>query len=155
MNIFFLERNIVENLLLLQPVPMNVRCLKNGRSCKIHHWAQMKKFPQNFFDVMGTFSKLWKVPEDIINALDDTVPVPLKDHIKGKCPGANTWSLASSAFENWCYHNLKSIWQSRSQDTRKGSFNNGWWSRHLNKLYWAIHIQKKNILNFFKDKHNR
>ena len=64
---------------------------------------------------MGTFSKLWKVPEDIINALDDTVPVPLKDHIKGKCPGAGTWSLASSAFENWCYH----IWSQYDKDVLK------------------------------------
>ena len=42
----------------------------------------MEKFQQNILDVLGPFSRLWKGLEDIKNAPDDTVPVPVEDHIK-------------------------------------------------------------------------
>ena len=42
----------------------------------------MKKFQKKILDVLGPLSRLWKGLEDIKNAPDDTVPVPVEDHIK-------------------------------------------------------------------------
>ena len=44
--------------------------------------AIMEKFQQKILDIIGPLSRLWKGLEDIKNAPDDTVPVPLEDHIK-------------------------------------------------------------------------
>ena len=44
--------------------------------------ATMEKFLQKILDVLGPLSRLWKGLEDIKNAPDDTVPVPVEDHIK-------------------------------------------------------------------------
>ena len=44
--------------------------------------ATMEKFQQKILDIIGPLSRLWKGLEDIKNAPDDTVPVPLEDHIK-------------------------------------------------------------------------
>ena len=41
----------------------------------------MEKFQQKILDVLGPLSRLWKGLEDIKNAPDDTVPVPVEDHI--------------------------------------------------------------------------
>ena len=42
----------------------------------------MEKFQQKVLYVVGPLSRLWKGLEDIKNAPDDTVPVPVEDHIK-------------------------------------------------------------------------
>ena len=42
----------------------------------------MKKFQQRILDVLGHLSRLWKGLEDIKNAPDDTILVPIEDHIK-------------------------------------------------------------------------
>ena len=42
----------------------------------------MEKFQQKILDVLGPFSSLWKGLADIKNAPDDTVPVPVENHIK-------------------------------------------------------------------------
>ena len=44
--------------------------------------ATMEKFQQKILDVLWPLSRLWKGLEDIKNASDNTVPVPVEDHIK-------------------------------------------------------------------------
>ena len=89
---FIPEKDVVENLLILQPVPENVRGVTRlddfvksimGQSVQVlNQDATMEKFQQKILDVLGPLSRLWKGLEDIKNALDDTVPVPAEDHIK-------------------------------------------------------------------------
>ena len=42
----------------------------------------MKRFQQKNLDRVGHLSRLWKGLEDIKNVPDNTVPVPVEDHIK-------------------------------------------------------------------------
>ena len=42
----------------------------------------MEKFQQKVLYVVGPLSRLWKGLEDIKNAPDDTVLVPVEDHVK-------------------------------------------------------------------------
>ena len=42
----------------------------------------MAKLQQKILDVLGPLSRFWKGLKDIKNTPDDTVPVPVKDHIK-------------------------------------------------------------------------
>ena len=42
----------------------------------------MEKFQQKILDVLRLLSRWWKGLENIKNAPDDTVPVPVEDHIK-------------------------------------------------------------------------
>ena len=89
---FIPEKDVVENLLILQPVPENVRGVTRlddfvksimGQSVQVlNQDATMEKFQQKILDVLGPLSRLWKGLEDIKNAPDDTVPVPAEDHIK-------------------------------------------------------------------------
>ena len=54
-----------------------------GQSAQVlNQDATMEKFQQKILDVLGPLSRLWKGLEDIKNAPDDTVPVPVEDHIK-------------------------------------------------------------------------
>ena len=88
---FIPEKDVEENLLVLL-VPENVRGVKKlddfvksimGQSAQIlNQDATMEKFQQKILDVLGPLSRLWKGLEDIKNAPDDTVPVPVEDHIK-------------------------------------------------------------------------
>ena len=89
---FVQEKDVEENLLVLQPVPENVRGVKKlddfvksimGQDAQVlKQDAIMEKFQQKILDVLGPLSRLWKGLEDIKNAPDDTVPVPVEDHIK-------------------------------------------------------------------------
>ena len=89
---FILEKDLEENLLVLQPIPEYVRGVKKlddfvksimGQSAQIlNQDATMEKFQQKILDVLEPLSRLWKGLEDIKNAPDDTVPVPVEDHIK-------------------------------------------------------------------------
>ena len=89
---FIPEKDVEENLLILQPVPENVRGVKKlddfvksilGQSAQVLNQDTIKtKFLQKILDVLGPFSRLWKGLEDIKNAPDDTVSVPVEDHIK-------------------------------------------------------------------------
>ena len=89
---FILEKDVEENLLVLQSVPENVRGIKKlddflksimGKSAQVPNQdATMEKFQQRILDVSGPLSMLWKGLEDIKNAPDDTFPVPVEDHIK-------------------------------------------------------------------------
>ena len=89
---FIPEKDVEENLLVLQPVPENVRGVKKlddivksimGQSAQIlNQDATMEKFQQEILDVLGPLSRLWKGLEDIKNAPDDTVLVPVEDHVK-------------------------------------------------------------------------
>ena len=89
---FVQEKDVEENLLVLQPVPENVRGVKKlddfvksimGQDAQVlKQDAIMQKFQQKILDVLGPLSRLWKGLEDIKNAPDDTVPVPVEDHIK-------------------------------------------------------------------------
>ena len=42
----------------------------------------MAKLQQKILDVLGPLSMFWEGLKDIKNAPDDTVPVPVKNHIK-------------------------------------------------------------------------
>ena len=42
----------------------------------------MEKFQQKILDVLVPLSRLWKELEDIKNAPDDTVPLPVENRIK-------------------------------------------------------------------------
>ena len=89
---FLQERDVEENLLILQPIPENARSVKNlddfvksiiGQSVPIlNQNATMEKFQHKILDVIGLLSRLWKWLADIKNAPDDTVPLPVEDHIK-------------------------------------------------------------------------
>ena len=48
----------------------------------LNQGATMKKFQQTILDVLGHLSRLWKGLDDIKNAPDDTILVPIEDHIK-------------------------------------------------------------------------
>ena len=86
------EKDVEENLLILQLVPKNIRGVKKlddfvksimGQSAQVlNQDATMVKSQQKILDVLGPLSRLWKRLEDIKNAPDDTVPVPAKDYIK-------------------------------------------------------------------------
>ena len=76
---FIQEKDVEENLLVLQPVLENVRGVKKlGDFVKpiIGQSAQQK-----ILDVLEALSRLWK-GLDIKNAQDNTVPVPVEDHIR-------------------------------------------------------------------------
>ena len=83
---FILEKYVEENLL-----PENVRGVKKldgfvksimGQSAQIlNQETTIEKFQQEILDVLGPLSRLRKGLEDIKNAPDDTVPVPVEDHI--------------------------------------------------------------------------
>ena len=89
---FIPEKDVEENLLILQPVPENVRGVKKlgdflksilGQSAQVLNQDAIKtKFLQKILDVLGPLSRLWKGLEDIKNAPDNTVSVPVEDHIK-------------------------------------------------------------------------
>ena len=86
------EKDVEENLLILQLVPKNIRGVKKlddfvksimGQSAQVlNQDATMVKSQQKILDVLGPLSRLWKRLEDIKNAPDDTVPVPAEDYIK-------------------------------------------------------------------------
>ena len=86
------EKDVEENLLILQLVPENIRGVKKlddfvksimGQSAQVlNQDATMVKSQQKILDVLGPLSRLWKRLEDIKNAPDDTVPVPAEDYIK-------------------------------------------------------------------------
>ena len=89
---FIPEKDVEENLLIQQPVPENVRDVKKlddfvksvmGQSAQVlNQDATMKGFQQKILDLVGHLSRLWKGLEDIKNVPDNTVPVPVEDHIK-------------------------------------------------------------------------
>ena len=86
------EKDVERNLLILQPVPENVRRVKKldnfvkpimGQSTQIlNQDATTEKFQQKILVVMKPLTRLWKKLEDIKNALDGTVSVLVEDHIK-------------------------------------------------------------------------
>ena len=86
------EKDVEQNLLILQSVPKNVRRVKKldnfvkpimGQSTQIlNQDATTEKFQQKILVVMRPLSRLWKKSEDIKNALDGTMSVLLEDHIK-------------------------------------------------------------------------
>ena len=67
---FILEKDVEENLLVLQSVPENVRGIKKlddflksimGKSAQVPNQdATMEKFQQRILDVSGPLSMLWK-----------------------------------------------------------------------------------------------
>ena len=89
---FIPEKNVEENLLILQPLPENVRGVKKlgdfvksimGQSAQVlNQDATIQKFQYKILDVLGSLSRLCKRLEDIKNDPDDTVPQPVEDHIK-------------------------------------------------------------------------
>ena len=89
---FIPEKDVEENPLVLQLVPENVRGVKKlndfvksimrQSAQALNQDAIMEKFQQKILYVLGPLSRLWKGLEDIKNAPDDTVPVPVEDHIK-------------------------------------------------------------------------
>ena len=89
---FIPETDVKENHLILQPVPENVRDVKEfgyfvkpiigQRAQVLNQDATTEKLQQKILDVLGLLSSLWKGLEDIKNAPDDTVPVSVEDHIK-------------------------------------------------------------------------
>ena len=88
---FIPEKDVEENLLILQPVHENVRGVKKlddfvkciiGQSAQVlNQDATMEKFQQKILDVLGPLSRLWNGLEYIKNAPDDTVPVSVEHHI--------------------------------------------------------------------------
>ena len=68
--------------------------------------------------------------------------------LKVQCPGDNILLVASSVCESWCCH-IKPIWQIILKIARKEAFNDNRWYHHINKLYCAIGIWKKNISHSF------
>ena len=79
------------NLLILQPVPENVKGVKKlddfvksimGKSTQVlNQDATIEIFQQRLLDAMEPLSRLRKGLEDIKNTPDDVVPVPVEDHI--------------------------------------------------------------------------
>ena len=54
-----------------------------GQSTQIlNQDATAEKFQQKILDVLGPLPRLWKGLEDIRSAPDDTVLMPVEDHIK-------------------------------------------------------------------------
>ena len=89
---FIPEKDVEESLLILQSVPENVKGVKKlddfvksimGQSAQVlNQDGTMEKFQQKISDVLGPLSWLWKGSKDIKNTPDNTVPVPVEDHIK-------------------------------------------------------------------------
>ena len=85
---FIPEKDVEENLLVLQPVPEIVRGVKKlddfvksimGQSAQVlNEDPTMKKLQQKILGVIGPLSRLWKVLENIKNASDDTAQCLLK-----------------------------------------------------------------------------
>ena len=86
---FIPEKDVEENLLVLQLVPENVRCVKKlddfvksamGQSAQVlNQDATIEKFQKKIIDVLKPLSRLWKGLEDIKNVPDNTAPVPVED----------------------------------------------------------------------------
>lgn len=76
------EKDAYENLIILETVPENVRSFKklfdflnSMEKTRTYLW-------KNCVDVVGPLSRLWKGLDDIKNATEDTVLVPVEGHIK-------------------------------------------------------------------------
>ena len=78
--------DVEENLLILQPSLGMSGVPKNWTIFKVHYGTEctssMEKIQQKFLDVLGPLSRLKKELDDIKNSPDDTVSIPVEDHIK-------------------------------------------------------------------------
>ena len=166
---FIPEKDVEENLLILQLVPGNVRGIKKlddfvksimeQSEQFLDQDTTMEKFQHKILDVLGPFSRLWKELRDIKNAPDVTVPVPVEDHIKLTEQTVLLLGQAlNSIFYSWRLQILKNLIKDPKKAKKylegKGRFipkrrSKSFWQKVQIVCCWNRTLQEKNIGGLF------